>query len=127
SLRAQRREAGFVVEFSTKERGSKLVLLPLPHFNWFRDQHKYRQGAREVERQLENAPGMAGGKDSDAFSMGGTAGASLEQVDLPKEVVADTQKAVDLIRDAMGRTPAPAEALREVLQGRPVDATVGDL
>ena len=59
--------------------------------------------------------------------MGGTGGASLEQVDLPKEVVADTQKAVDLIREAMGRTPAPAEALREVLQGRPVDATLAEL
>jgi hypothetical protein len=52
---------------------------------------------------------------------------SVNRVDLPKDVQDDTQKAVDLIRDAMGRQPAPAEMLREVLQGRPVDASVAEL
>lgn len=127
SLRAQRREAGFVLEFAAKDKGPKLVLLPLPHFNWFKDQRKYRQGFREVENQIASVQGTGSGRDTDPTSFGGTAGASLEQVDLPNEVVADTQKAVDLIREAMGRTPGPAEALREVLQGRPVDATVAEL
>ena len=124
SLRTQRREAGFVLAFVSKEQGPKLVLLPLPYFNWFKDQHKFRQGTRQIEAQLE---AVATGPDGDPMSFGGTAGNTLEQVDLPKEVVADTQKAVDLIREAMGRTPAPAEALREVLQGRPVDATVAEM
>ena len=127
SLRTQRREAGFVLEFTSKDKGPRLVLLPLPHFTWFRDQHKYRQGFREVERQIASVQGSAGGRDTDGVSFGGTAGASLEQADLPPDVVADTRKAVDLIREAMGRTPAPAEALREVLQGRPVDAAVAEL
>ena len=93
SLRTQRREAGFVIEFAAKDKGPKLVLLPLPHFNWFKEQRKYRQGFREVEQQLASVPGIGGGRDTDATAFGGSAGASLEQVDLPKEVVADTQKA----------------------------------
>ena len=41
--------------------------------------------------------------------------------------MADTQKAVDLVREAMGRTPAPGEMLREILQGRPLDASLEEL
>ena len=126
SLKTQRRDAGFVLEFVSKAHGPKLVLLPLPHFSWFKDQRRYHEGSRQLEDKLQSVGGAIG-PDGDPMSFGGTAGGSLVQVDLAKEVVADTQEAVDLIREAMGRTPAPAEALREVLQGRPVDATVAEL
>ena len=42
SLRTQRMEAGFVIDLAGK--GTKLVLLPLPHFAWFEGQFKTRAG-----------------------------------------------------------------------------------
>ncbi len=129
TLRTQRLEAGFVLEFAGK--GPKLVLLPLPHFGWFEGQFKTRRGGDEVDQALATVGG-ASGADGDAMTFGGVlggggAGATLQRVELPKEVQADTQHAVDLIREAMGRQPAPAGMLREVLQGRPEDATVHEL
>jgi hypothetical protein len=128
ALRTQRMEAGFVVELVGK--GPKLVLLPLPHFAWFERQFKARSGGDQVDQALASVGG-ASGADGDAMNFGGVAGGgsgvTLQRVDLPQDVQADTQKAVDLIREAMGRQPAPASMLREVLQGRPEDATVSEL
>ena len=88
-------------------------------------------------RRDRSSPGVGGRRDSagpdgetrsaSGESRGERSATSIQRVDLPKEVQADTQKAVDLIREAMGRQPAPAAMLREVLQGRPEDATVPEL
>jgi hypothetical protein len=135
TLRAQRREAGFILEFDKpQDKAAKLVLLPLPHFKWFERQFDVKKGGAEIDQALAASGGAvsAGPDGGDAFSFGGVTGSgasatSVERVEIPKDVQADTQKAVDLIRDAMGRQPAPAEMLREVLQGRPVDASVAEL
>lgn len=128
ALRTQRLEAGFVVDLAGK--GPKLVLLPLPHFSWFERQFRARASGDQVDQALASVGGAAGA-DGDLMTFGGVlgggSGATLQRVDLPKEVQADTQKAVDLIREAMGRQPAPAAMLREVLQGRPEDTTVQEL
>jgi hypothetical protein len=135
TLRAQRRDAGFVLELEKdKAKEAKLVLLPLPHFQWFERQFQLQKGGGEIDQALAQVGGaVSSGPDGgDAFSFGGAAGSgisvsSVERVEIPKDVQADTQKAVDLVREAMGRQPAPAEMLREVLQGRPVDASVTEL
>ena len=128
ALRTQRAEAGFVIDMAGK--GPKLVLLPLPHFAWFERQFKTRMSGDEIDQALA-ASGGASGPDGYAITFGGVTGGelgvTLQRADLPKEVQDDTQKAVDLIREAMGRQPAPAAMLREVLQGRPEDATVPEL
>jgi hypothetical protein len=121
-LRVQRGEAGFALEVGGG-REEKLVLLPLPHFRWFAAQRRVRQGG--LDRQL-SALGMVD-RDGDAIRTGAPAAPSVERFELPREVVADTEKAVELIREAMGRPPAPADVLWEALYGRPVDTTVEEL
>jgi Bacterial Ig-like domain len=124
ALRVTRREAGFVLEVPARK--AKLILIPLPHFHWFDEQRRMSVGTRDVENQL-NAAGVLRGNDRDPVSLGGSAAPILKHTHLPAEVVADTQKAVDLVREAMGRTPAPGEMLREILQGRPLEASLGEL
>jgi hypothetical protein len=124
ALRLTGREAGFVLEVPARK--AKLHLLPLPHFRWFAEQRRMSVGAREVENQL-NAAGVLRGNDGDPVALGGSTAPILKHAQLPAEVIADTQKAIDLMREAMGRSPAPGEVLREILQGRPLDASVGEL
>ncbi|HSD26318.1 MAG TPA: Ig-like domain-containing protein, partial [Vicinamibacteria bacterium] len=52
---------------------------------------------------------------------------TVGRVDVPKPVAADTQKAVDLILERLGRPAPPAAVLREALFGRPVEAAIGDV
>jgi hypothetical protein len=123
ALRTQRKEAGFVLELGT-DKASRFVLIPLPHYRWFAEQVRVREGG------LENGLANMGIRDRDGERVrigGSSPTATLEKVEIPKEVEADTQKAVDLIREALGRTPAPEGELRTALQGRPIDTTVKEL
>jgi hypothetical protein len=124
AVRTQRKEAGFLLELA-KDKGAKLVLIPLPHYRWFvQDYTRVRTGG------LEARLGQMGVTDRDGESIrfgGGAAADRIEKAEVPSEVQADAQKAVDLIREAMGRSPAPVVALREALQGRPIDATLKEL
>jgi hypothetical protein len=121
-LRVQRHEAGFELKVGGDKKET-LVLLPLPHFRWFAAQRSVRQGG--LDRQFSSL-GLTD-PDGEAIWTGGPAAPSVERVPLPREVVADTEKAVELIREAMGRPPAPADVLWEALYGRPVDTTVTEL
>jgi hypothetical protein len=121
-LRVQHREAGFVLRVGG-DKEETLVLLPLPHFRWFAAQRRVHQGGFD---QRLSSLGITD-RDGDRVWTGGPAAPSVEQVELPREVVADTEKAVELIQEAMGRPPAPSDVLWETLYGRPVDTTVAEL
>jgi hypothetical protein len=121
-LRVQHREAGFVLRVGG-DNEETLVLLPLPHLRWFAAQRRVHLGGFD---QRLSSLGITD-RDGDRIWTGGPAAPSVEQVQLPREVVADTKKAVELIQEAMGRPPAPSDVLWETLYGRPVDTTVAEL
>jgi hypothetical protein len=108
-------EPGFALEFR-KGKGQRMLFIPRPHAQWLLQERKVRssqmaQAARD---------GMLNGPDGDALPMTGAAASTapiIEHLNLPSAVTADTRAAVNAIRDALGRTPAPATLIREALYG----------
>ena len=108
-------EPGFALEFR-KGKGQRMLFIPRPHAQWLLQERKVRssqmaQAARD---------GMLNGPDGDAMPMTGAAASTapiIEHLNLPSAVTADTRAAVNAIRDALGRTPAPATLIREALYG----------
>ena len=54
-------------------------------------------------------------------------GAQFRTGVVPGEVSGDVRLAVERIREALGRTPAPSVELHEALSGRPIDVSIADL
>jgi hypothetical protein len=102
--------AGFILETRTQPR---LVLIPAPHAAW-----------------LGKAPtaGASGGAVA-AADTDPDAPEALEPAapELPSDVVADTRRAVDRLREVLGLSTQPATVLREALYGPPADTTVAEL
>lgn len=95
--------AGFVLELKSGK-NKKLVLIPVPHAWWFTEQWVGRSGniSQRVPEGAMRSP------DGDAMGMsGGAAGAgtSVKHKEIPKPVVADTRKAANAVRAALGRAP----------------------
>jgi hypothetical protein len=119
AVRAQS-EAGFLIEFK-KGTGKRMVLIPLPHAAWLGQQSRFSNP--NVKIALESMSSA----DGDALPNNLPGAPAVKRVEIPKEVVADTQKAVDRVLDFLGRPAPPAVVLREALYGRPADVTVPDL
>ncbi len=100
----------------------RLVLMPRPHARWLRAS---QTNNAEAMRVLGEMPGSEEG-----IPMGGPttfAGPVRQRVDLPAEVERDVRRAVDAIRDALGRTPTPSAALLEALHSAPRDLELDEL
>ena len=108
-------EPGFALEFR-KGKGPRLLLMPRPHAQWLLKERKVRD-ASQMAQVIRD--GLAMGPDGDMILTGSAAGAApgVQQEALPSAVTADTRAAVGAIRDALGRTPAPATLIREALYG----------
>jgi len=96
-----RRPPGRVRAGVKKGNPKKLRLIPLPHAILLLKQAEMTGG------NLQNSMDSAGIKGPDGLptKVGGASGGGLgtKQLELPKEAVADTQKAVDAIKLALGR------------------------
>jgi hypothetical protein len=119
-------EPGFALEFR-KGKGPRMLLIPRPHAEWLLKERKivYRDAARVAEHILDPPP-----PDMVALPLSGASGSNaptLIHPDLPSAVTADTRAAVDAIRDALGRTPAPSTLIREALSGSPREATPSEI
>ena len=112
-----RSEGGFLVEFK-KSRARPLVLVPLPHAAWFSQQ------SRAMDPSVTQTLGGMSGPDGQAMSSNLSSTPTLKHVEVPKEVVTDTQSAVDRIHDFLGRPAPPAAVLRETLYGPPTEIGV---
>ncbi len=97
--------AGFVLELRSGK-NKNLVLIPVPHAWWFTQQWVGRSG--NIAQRVPE--GAMRGPDGDSMAMsGGAAGAgtSVKHREIPKPVVADTRKAANAVRAALGRAPLP--------------------
>jgi hypothetical protein len=99
--------------------------VPLPHAGWLAHAASALSGgiAREVAESLVGPDGLplpVGG--SAAFS-----GVQFKAGVVPEEVSGDVRLAVERIREALGRIPAPSVELHEALSGRPIDVSIADL
>jgi hypothetical protein len=117
------REAGFVVELRDRRR---FTFLPLPHAAWFAKQ------ARTPDTRLSTLAregALTGPDGGDLFVNGGAASTAprIERVRLPDEVAYDIRRAVDTVREALGRQSSPGAALREALHGGPLDLSLAEL
>ncbi len=94
-------QAGFVVEFKSGK-NRKLVLIPVPHAWWFKQQWTTQDG-----KFGQNVPeGSMRDRDGSPVAAGGAAGGvgpRLRHREIPKDVVAATLKAANAIRMALGR------------------------
>jgi hypothetical protein len=99
SVAAEER-GGFTVELkSGKVR--KLLLVPLPHAAWLAQQPKVQDSvatALKYGSAIEAAPG---GETMTASGSAGGGGPTVKKVDVPKELAADTKKAVDAVKQAL--------------------------
>lgn len=96
--------AGFLLEL-TKGKPKKLLMIPVPHVQWLLAQPMVSGGAyAEVSRaaDMQNPGGMRTGR--------GGVGPRVERVQIPKEVAADTEKAVTAIRAALDQKTPPSRS-----------------
>jgi hypothetical protein len=122
-------EPGFALEFR-KGKGSRMLLMPRPHAQWLLKERKFQADLGLVAKQmpLEMVGGLGGGTEELPLSGSvASAGPVLKDLDLPSAVTADTRAAVNAIRDALGRTPAPSTLIREALYGATWDAAPAEI
>lgn len=93
-----RSDPGFLMEIVGAHK-QRVVLLPLPHAAWL----AHPSPVAEASGAWDARPGP------------------------PREVAADTRKAVDGILERLGRSITPAAALRDALYGQPVDTSLADV
>src|SRR5207247_11075698 len=95
---------------------------------WLLDERKVRT-SHSSQPVRDNGAVMMG-PDGDAVPVTGSAASTaplVEHLNLPSAVTADTRAAVNAIRDALGRTPAPATLIREALYGSTWEASPADI
>ena len=94
-------QAGFVIEFKNGK-NRKLVLIPVPHAWWFKQQWTTQDGKLGT-----NVPeGSMRDHDGSPVAVGGAAGGvgpRIKHREIPKDVAAATLKAANAIRMALGR------------------------
>lgn len=92
--------AGFLVELK-KGKQKKLLMIPVVHVQWLLSQPMVG-GSFGQAVQSSNLTGP----DGEPIRVGGAAGGvgpTVKKVELPKDVVADTEKAVQAVRQALGQ------------------------
>jgi len=110
-------EPGFALEFR-KGKGQRMLLIPRPHAQWLLEERKVRTS--QISQLVRDNGAVMMGPDGDAVPVTGSAASTapiVEHLNLPSAVTADTRAAVNAIRDALGRMPAPATLIREALYG----------
>ena len=95
--------AGFTVELK-HGKPKKLVLIPVPHAEWFLRQYSVREGLATTMANTESLRGPDGSKMSPSGGAA-SAGPSIKKVDLPEAVVRDTRRAANAVLAAMDRLP----------------------
>jgi hypothetical protein len=120
-------EPGFALEFR-KGRGPRMVFIPRPHAQWLLQERKVRSS--QISQLVRDNSAVMTGPDGDALPLTGAAASTapiIEHLNLPSAVTADTRAAVNAIRDALGRTPAPGTLVREALYGAMWDTTPSEI
>jgi len=120
-------EPGFTLEFR-KGKGPRLVLIPRPHAQYLMQSRKVKDS--QVAHLVQQGSLDLSGPDGDGLPLTGAAAStapSVEHLNLPSAVTADTRAAVDAIRDALGRTPAPATLVREAVYGATWEVSASEL
>jgi hypothetical protein len=115
---------GLRVQFR-KPIGRTLVLIPRPHARWLRERPRVTDPSTMSRVANEAAQGPSGNIPliGDMVS----AGPTVQRMDLPRDVTADTRIAIDAIREALGRTVTPGAALHEALHGTPRDLLLAEI
>jgi hypothetical protein len=134
-IRAVRDEAAGMLRLEVKgEAPDRWVFVPLPHAAWLtRASSSVVQGIAPGVRDLLQSPDSAGGKGaSSAGSMyiGGSAAFAGPQtrVDIvPSEITSDVRRAVERIRQGLGRVALPSVQTYEAMHGRPVEVGIAEL
>ena len=119
-------EPGFALEFR-KGKAPRMLLIPRPHAQWLLKERRVRNPS-PISRLARD--GRMAGPDGESLAPSGSSASTapaLEHLDLPSAVSADTRAAVDAIRDALGRTPAPGTLIREALYGSTWEASPGEI
>ena len=120
-------EPGFALEFR-KGKGQRMLLIPRPHAQWLLQERKVRSS--DIAQVLRDNAGILTGPDKEALPVtgsGATTTPTIQHLDLPSAVTADTRAAVNAIRDALGRTPAAATLIREALYGSTLEVGPGEI
>jgi hypothetical protein len=120
-------EPGFALEFR-KGKGQRMLLIPRPHAQWLLQERKVRTS--QISQLVRDNEAVMMGPDGQALPLTGSAASTapiIEHLNLPSAVTADTRAAVDAIRDALGRTPAPATLIREALYGSPWETSPSEI
>ena len=94
--------AGFTVELK-HGKPRRLVLIPVPHAEWFLKQYGVREGLATAMANTEYLQGP-GGKMTPSGAAA-SAGPSIKKVELPEAVVRDTRRAANAVLAAMDRLP----------------------
>jgi hypothetical protein len=121
-------EPGFALEFR-KGKGQRMLLIPRPHAQWLLQERKVRTS--QISQLVRDNEAVMRGPDGQPLPLPTGAAAStapiVEHLNLPSAVTADTRAAVNAIRDALGRTPAPATQIREALYGSTLEVSPGEI
>ena len=94
-------QAGFTVELK-KGKPKKLVLLPVPHAEWFLRQSSVREGMGTTMAHSGELRGP-GGESMTPSGSAASGAPSVKKVELPEAVVRDTLQAAQAVRAALGR------------------------
>lgn len=119
-------EPGFALDFR-KGKAPRMLFIPRPHAQWLMHERRVRDNTQLSQAARD---GLMAGPDGEAVALTGSAGSTapaIEHLNLPPAVTADTRAAVEAIRDALGRTPAPGTLVREALYGSPWEASPADI
>ena len=120
-------EPGFALEFR-KSKAPRMLFIPRPHAQWLLQERKVRNP--QLSQLVMEGRVEMGGPDGESLPLTGSAASTaprIEHLNLPSAVTADTRAAVDAIRDALGRTPAPGTLVREALYGSTWEASPADI
>jgi hypothetical protein len=119
-------EPGFALEFR-KGKSPRMLLIPRPHAQWLLQERRVRDNARISQLARD---GQMAGPDGESMTLTGSSASTapmVEHLNVPSAVTADTRAAVDAIRDAPGRTPAPATLIREARYGSTWEASPAEI
>ena len=126
SVRAVRDEPQGLIRLEIKgQPRDRWLFVPLPHAGWLA--HAASALSEGMTREVTEA---FVGPDGLPLPVGGStafSGAQFKAGIVPREVSGDVRLAVERIREALGRTPAPSVQLHEALIGRPTDVSIADL
>jgi hypothetical protein len=94
--------AGFTVELK-HGKPRRLVLIPVPHAEWFLKQYGIQEGLATAMANTEYLRGPGGKMAPNGAAA--SAGPSIKKVELPEAVVRDTRRAANAVLAAMDRLP----------------------